>query len=101
MLPTELKGFILTRRWRDVPAGTEIEYWLATDAGPMKVVLTSQTSVAFVETKHRASVEAHLAAMPGMQVRELELKTFHGEPVVGVYAKHFRQLVHRSVKTFT
>ena len=92
VVPTELKGFILTRRWRDVTAGTEIEYWLATDAGPMKVVLTSQTSVAFVETRHRAAVEAHLAAMPGMQVRELELKTFHGEPVVGVYAKRFRQL---------
>jgi DNA polymerase-2 len=92
VLPTELKGFILTRRWRDVTTGTEIEYWLATDAGPMKVVLTSQTSIAFVETKHRASVEAHLAAMPGVQVRELELKTFHQEPVVGVYAKHFRQL---------
>jgi DNA polymerase-2 len=89
---TELKGFILTRHWRDAPAGTEIEYWLATDAGPVKVVLTSQTSVAFVATRHRAAVEVHLAAMPGVEVRELELKTFHQEPVVGVYAKHFRPL---------
>ena len=92
MASTELKGFILTRHWRDAPAGTEIEYWLATDAGPMKVVLTAQTSVAFVEARHRAAVEAQLAAMPGMQLRELELKTFQQEPVVGVYAKHFRQL---------
>ena len=92
MPPTEFKGFILTRRSRDVTAGTEIEYWLATDAGPRKVILTSQTSVAFVETKHRASVEAHLAAVPGMEVRQVELKTFHQTPVVGVYAKHFRQL---------
>ncbi len=89
---TELKGFILTRHWRDAPAGTEIEYWLATDAGPVKVVLTAQTSVAFVATRHRAAVEAHLVAMPGLQMRELELKTFHQEPVTGVYAKHFRQL---------
>jgi DNA polymerase-2 len=89
---TELKGFILTRHWRDAPAGTEIEYWLATDGGPVKVVLPAQTSVAFVATRHRAEVEAHLAAMPGMEVRELELKTFQQEPVVGVYAKHFRQL---------
>ncbi|MEJ8823620.1 DNA polymerase II [Variovorax humicola] len=92
MTSTELKGFILTRRWRDAPAGTEIEYWLATDAGPMKVVLTSQTCVAFVEIRHRASLESHLVAKPGMQVRELALKTFHHEPVIGVYAKHFRQL---------
>jgi len=90
--PTELKGFILTRHWRDAPAGTEIEYWLATDAGPRKVVLTSRSSVAFVATRHRAAVEAHLAAMPGVQLRELELKTFHQEAVFGVYAKHFRQL---------
>lgn len=89
---TELKGFILTRHWRDAAAGTEIEYWLATDTGPVKVVLPSQTSVAFVATRHRAAVEAHLVGMPGVQLRELELKTFHQEPVLGVYATHFRQL---------
>jgi len=89
---TGLRGFILTRHWRDAPGGTELEYWLATDAGPRKVVLTSQTSVAFVETRHRAAVEAQLAALPGLQLRDLELKTFDRKPVFGVYAKHFRQL---------
>ncbi|ADU39275.1 DNA polymerase II [Variovorax paradoxus] len=92
MTSTDLNGFILTRHWRDAPTGTEIEYWLATDAGPIKVVLPSQTSVAFVATQHRSQVEAHLATMPGMEIRELALKTFHQEPVVGIYAKHFRQL---------
>lgn len=92
MASTELKGFILTRHWRDAPSGTEIEYWLATDAGPLKVLLTARSSVAFVATRHRSAVQAQLAAMPGMQLRELELKTFHQEPVVGVYATHFRQL---------
>jgi len=90
--PTELKGFILTRHWRDAAAGTEIEYWLATDSGPLKVVLTAQTSVAFVAARHRAAVEAELAAMPGVEIRALDLKTFQREPVVGVYAKHFRQI---------
>ena len=28
--------------------------------------------------------------MPGMQLRELELKTFRQEPVVGVYARQHR-----------
>ncbi|SFM56334.1 DNA polymerase II [Variovorax sp. OV329] len=92
VVPIDIQGFILTRRSRELSSGTEIEYWLATDAGPRKVLLTSQTSVAFVEAKHRASVEAHLAAMPGMELRELGLKTFHQAPVVGVYAKSFRQL---------
>ncbi len=92
MVPTKQKGFILTRNWRDAPKGTEIEYWLATDTGPLKVLLTAQTSVAFVETRHRAAVEAQLAAMPGVELRELDLKTFHQSPVIGVYATHFRQL---------
>jgi DNA polymerase-2 len=90
--PTVLKGFILTRHWRDTPAGTEIEYWLATDDGPRKVVLSARTSVAFVETRHRPAVEAQLATMPGLHLRELDLKTFQQEPVVGVYARQFRQL---------
>ncbi|MEJ8852308.1 DNA polymerase II [Variovorax rhizosphaerae] len=92
MSSIEPQGFILTRHWRDAAAGTEIEYWLATDSGPMKVVLGSQISVAFVEARHRAEVEAYLATAPGPELRELELKTFHQMPVIGVYAKHFRQL---------
>ncbi|QOF76508.1 DNA polymerase II [Variovorax sp. 38R] len=92
MTSTDLNGFILTRHWHDAHAGTEIEYWLATEAGPRKVVLTSRSSVAFVAARHRAAVEAHLAAMPGVQLRELELQTFQQEAVLGVYATHFRQL---------
>jgi DNA polymerase-2 len=89
---TDLQGFILTRHWRDAPSGTEIEYWLATDAGPCKVVLTSHTSVAFVAARHRRAVQAHLAAMPDVQLRELQLQTFQQDAVLGVYATHFRQL---------
>ena len=92
MLSPERQGFILTRNWRDTPAGAEIEYWLATDAGPLKVLLTAQTSVAFVETRHRAAVQRPLLAMPDVELRELELKSFQQEPVLGIYAKHFRQL---------
>jgi len=88
----ETRGFILTRHWRDLPTGTEIAYWLATDAGPRKVVLTSQRTVAFVQARHRALLEGQLAAMPGLEVRELDLKTFHQEPVVGLYARQFRHL---------
>ncbi|WP_370678638.1 DNA polymerase II [Comamonas sp. GB3 AK4-5] len=86
------QGFILTRNWRDTPAGTEIEYWLATDSGPLKVLLTAQTSVAFVEARHQETVQAQLRSMAGVELRPLELKSFHQQPVLGVYAKQFRQL---------
>ena len=92
MTSTDLQGFILTRHWRDAPTGTEIEYWLATETGPRKVVLTSRSSVAFVAAQHRAAVEVHLAAMSGVQLRELELQNFQQEAVLGVYATHFRQI---------
>ena len=88
----ESKGFILTRHWRDAPAGTEVELWLATQAGPRKVVLAAQTSVAFVAARHRTAVEAQLGAFPRMQLRALQMRTFQQEPVIGVYATHFRQL---------
>lgn len=88
----ELKGFLLTRHWRDAPTGSVIEYWLATHTGPKKVVLAAQSSVAFVEARHRAAVEAQLPAIPGLQLRELELKTFRQEPVIGVYARQHRLL---------
>lgn len=92
MPPNNRQGFILTRNWRDTPAGSEIEFWLATNAGPLKVLLTAQTSVAFVETQHKGTVQAQLLVTPDVELRELELKSFQQEPVLGVYAKHFRQL---------
>ncbi|MDD0812857.1 DNA polymerase II [Curvibacter sp. RS43] len=92
LAPTELPGFILTRHWRDLAEGTEIEYWLATDQGPKKVLLTQQTSVAFLPARHRAAVQPLLANLHGLEVKELGLKTFEQEPVLGVYARRFRDL---------
>ncbi|KQP15173.1 DNA polymerase II [Pseudorhodoferax sp. Leaf267] len=88
----DLQGFILTRDWRDTVDGTEIVYWLATDQGPRKLVLTGLTSVAFLPSRHRPAVEAPLRAARGLELRELALKTFSHEPVVGVYARQFRDL---------
>ncbi len=92
MLSPERQGFILTRNWRDTPAGVELEYWLATDSGPLKVLLAAQKSVAFVEARHREAVEAQLSPLAGVELRELGLKSFQQEPVLGVYAGSFRQL---------
>src|SRR4051812_9464210 len=88
----DFKGFILTRRSRDLPAGTELEYWLATEDGPRKVLLTAQVSTAFARAEDRTAIEAQVAGMPGIEIRELELKTFQQDAVVGVYARQHRQL---------
>lgn len=92
LAPAELRGFLLTRNWRDLPDGTEIEYWLATDQGPKKVLLTRQMAVAFLPAHHRAAAQAPLASLQTLEVKQLDLKTFKHEPVLGVYARRFRDL---------
>lgn len=91
-LPPSQQGFILTRHWRDAPNGTEIEFWLATDDGPRKIRLTTQTSVAFAEARERSAIEALLDKSAGVELRELQLKTFEQEPVIGVYSSRYKQL---------
>ena len=43
-----MKGFLLTRDWRDTPQGIGIELWAATDAGPICLRITRQNAVCFV-----------------------------------------------------
>jgi DNA polymerase-2 len=85
-------GFILTRHWRDTAHGTEIDFWLATDDGPRKIRLTAQTSIAFAEAGQRAAIAALLDPTSGIELRDLQLKTFQQEPVIGVYASRYKAL---------
>ncbi|MBV8634913.1 MAG: DNA polymerase II [Burkholderiaceae bacterium] len=87
-----MDGFILTRHWRDTKDGTEIEFWLATDDGPRKVLLTDQVSVAFARAEDQRHVELALGKAQDFQIKSLDLKTFRQEPVIGVYTRHFKQL---------
>lgn len=51
------QGFVLTRHWRDTPAGTEVSFWLATDQGPRHIRLPVQPSVMFIPAAHRKPAE--------------------------------------------
>jgi DNA polymerase-2 len=86
------QGFILTRHWRDTPAGTEVDFWLATDGGPRHVRLRHQTSVAFVPAEQRERVESILRREAPLDLRPLELRDFHHRPVMGLYCPQYRQL---------
>ena len=87
------QGFILTRHWRDTSAGTEVEFWLATDAGPRLVRLPIQLSVAFIPETQRAQVESLLQGERGAELRPLALRDFHRRPVLGLYCSHHRHLI--------
>lgn len=86
-------GFILTRHWHDTPAGTEIEIWLATDDGPRRLRLPPQPCVAFVPEEQQPRVEALLRGEAQVEVKPLTLKDFRQRPVIGIYCRHYRQLL--------
>jgi len=87
------EGFLLTRHWRDTPGGTEVEFWLATDHGPLRVVLPPQESVAFIPAAQVATAKQLLSRENNWRLTPLELKDFHRQPVYGLYCRAHRQLM--------
>ena len=87
------QGFVLTRHWRDTPAGSQVEFWLSTDAGPRLVRLPPQTSVAFIPAEQRARAEALIAGDGQFELRPLQLRDFHQRPVLGLYCRQQRPLI--------
>ncbi|WP_029822187.1 DNA polymerase II, partial [Yersinia pestis] len=81
------------RHWRDTPAGTEVEFWLATDEGPQHVRLPPQPSVAFIPAEQQQRAETVLRAERHWQLRPLALTDFHQRPVLGLYCTQHRQLI--------
>ncbi|WP_437881636.1 DNA polymerase II [Pseudomonas sp. LRF_L74] len=87
------QGFVLTRHWHDSEAGTQVEFWLATDAGPQRVRVPVQTSVAFIPSAQRERAEGLLEGERDVQLRPLELRDFQHRPVLGLYCRSHRQLI--------
>ena len=87
------QGFILTRHWRDTRDGTQVDFWLATDAGPRQVRLPLQTSVAFIPLEQKEQAELLLRGERHAGLRPLTLCDFHHRPVLGLYCKQYRQLL--------
>ncbi|WP_347911550.1 DNA polymerase II [Pseudomonas grandcourensis] len=87
------QGFVLTRHWRDTPAGTEVEFWLATDSGPRRIRLPHQPSVAFIPAAHRQPAESVLHDEKNVELRPLALQDFEHRPVLGLYCQQHGQLM--------
>ena len=83
----------MTRHWRDTAAGTEVEFWLATEDGPRHIRLAPQPSVAFIPAKQRDQAEAVLRGERSCELRPLALSDFHRRPVLGLYCRQYRQLL--------
>lgn len=87
------QGFVLTRHWRDTPAGTQVSFWLATDQGPRCIRLPVQTSVMFIPEIHRKPLGWLLKDERDIELRALQLCDFHHRPVLGLYVRQHRQLM--------
>ncbi|MGY4816583.1 DNA polymerase II [Pseudomonas chlororaphis subsp. piscium] len=87
------QGFVLTRHWRDTPAGTEVEFWLATDVGPRQIRLPVQTSVAFIPAEQQEQARRLLADDRDVELRPLGLCDFQHRPVLGLYCPQHNQLI--------
>ncbi|MGL6247417.1 DNA polymerase II [Pseudomonas sp.] len=87
------QGFVLTRHWRDTPAGTQVEFWLATDTGPQRIRLPHQSSVAFIPAVQREQAEAVLRGEKNVELKPLALQDFEHRPVLGLYCQQHGQLM--------
>jgi DNA polymerase-2 len=88
-----MQGFLLTRHWRDTAAGTEVDFWLATDEGPRHVRLAPQPSVGFIPVEQREQAEALLRGERSVELRSLTLSDFQRRPVLGLYCNRYQQLL--------
>ncbi|MFT7387089.1 MAG: DNA polymerase-2 [Candidatus Endobugula sp.] len=90
-----MKGFILTRHWRDTPEGVLIELWLSTDDGAVQCIIPCQRSVFFIRQSdadnHNNLLIKCSSAYASVQVKPLPLNNVYGEPVAAVYCLQQRQ----------
>lgn len=96
MSPTAgpLRGFILTRDWRDTVAGTELEFWVATDQGTRRIRVGGQRATAFVRASQKAKLEAAVAGTADAPViKPVLLKALDQEPVAAVYVEGYRRML--------
>jgi DNA polymerase-2 len=85
------EGFLLTRNWRDTRGGVELEYWFATDEGPLCALVRGERCVFFLEQHQLDRALDLLGAEPGVEVKPVELRSFALVPVAAVYCPSYRQ----------
>ena len=84
---SDINGCLLTRQWRDTRRGLELEYWLASATGAVKITIGGERAVCFID---------HGTPLPGgvrAERKTLELTTLRGEKVDALYFATQRDLL--------
>jgi DNA polymerase-2 len=85
------EGFLLTRNWRDTPAGIELEFWFSSAEGPLCALVQGERSVFFLAESELQLARELLGDTPGFEARPVQLRSFAMAPLVGCYFRHYRQ----------
>jgi DNA polymerase II len=86
------QGFVLSRQWRGTRDGVELEYWLATDAGAVQLILTRQQSIFFIPQQQCDQATSLLSRFSGWSCQVVSLQDFSMNPVMGFYFDQQRTL---------
>jgi DNA polymerase-2 len=94
-----MHGFLLTRHHSDQSNGLQLDYWLATEQGPVCVQQSQQQRVCFFDSQQHDLVEQILAQSPPTkqhcQLKHIELTCFSGHKAMALYTNNdavWRQL---------
>lgn len=85
-----MNAFLLTRQWRDTREGVVLDLWWATGKDSCWTQITGQEVVLFVLRAQAAEIRQLLKPLRQWRMAEVELKTFHNQPVNALYFKQHR-----------
>lgn len=102
------EGFLLTRSSFDIKNSTRIEYWVATDEGPARLIIDGERPVFFISCDALSSANKILERLhPQVEITTLDLRQFSGVSTAGVYSQtisdHFTAqdlLQHHGIEIF-
>ena len=73
-------------------SGVDLIFWLASNAGPVRLRFSGQEAVCFFPTQQRVQVEEVLSPLTGWRIAATQLKNFDTEPMSALYLKSQRKL---------
>jgi DNA polymerase II len=85
-------AFLLTRQWVDSSDGVRLDLWLSTAQGPLAVSVHGQRPLFFIQREDAARAGELLGSSPGVEIRPLQLRSFDGQEISGVYFNAQQQL---------
>lgn len=91
------KGFLLTRQWQDTEEGVLLTFWFKTSLcskSAVKIDFPHQRVVFFVQSDEveRACVILSQSRLIDFETKTLDLKSFEGNAISGIYFQHQRTL---------